>query len=134
MFLKLRNNHRKTSASESLFNKVTGLKACVFIKKDTPTQMFSYEYWKMVTDIRYLMVIFCYSKIRPHSRRNFTTERLKFLVKICFFLKQDFNSPSKIFLLFNHFVFTKICKALKLQRETSGSNSTILISNFSKYI
>ena len=29
---------------ESLFNKFTGLKACIFIKKDTPTQVFSYEY------------------------------------------------------------------------------------------
>ena len=29
---------------ESLFNKVTGLKAYIFIKKDTPTQIFSYEY------------------------------------------------------------------------------------------
>ena len=29
---------------ESLFNKATGLKACISIKKDTPTQVFSYEY------------------------------------------------------------------------------------------
>ena len=32
---------------ESLFNKVTGLKACIFFKKDTPTQVFSYEYCKI---------------------------------------------------------------------------------------
>ena len=30
--------------SESLFNKVGGLKACIFIKKENPTQVFSYEY------------------------------------------------------------------------------------------
>ena len=29
---------------ESLFNKVAGLKACNFIKKDTSTQLFSCEY------------------------------------------------------------------------------------------
>ena len=29
---------------ESLFNKVTGLLACNFVKKNTPTKMFSYEY------------------------------------------------------------------------------------------
>ena len=29
---------------ESLFNKVAGLKACIFIKKETPTQVFSYEH------------------------------------------------------------------------------------------
>ena len=32
---------------ESLFNKVTGLMACNFIKKETPTQVFSCEYHKM---------------------------------------------------------------------------------------
>ena len=31
---------------ESLFNKVAGLKACIFIKKETPTQVFSWEYCK----------------------------------------------------------------------------------------
>ena len=61
-----------------------------------------------------MTVIFCYFKIR-----NFTIDLPKFLVKRCFFLNQDFNSPSKIVLLFNHFAFTKICKELKLQRETS---------------
>ena len=32
---------------ESLFNKVTGLIACNFIKKETPTQVFPCEYHKM---------------------------------------------------------------------------------------
>ena len=32
---------------ESLFNKVTGLMACNFIKEETTTQMFSCEYYKM---------------------------------------------------------------------------------------
>ena len=29
------------------FNKIAGLKACIFIKKDTPTQVFSCEYCKI---------------------------------------------------------------------------------------
>ena len=87
-----------------------------------------------ILNIRYLKAIFCYCKIRPCSRIDFTIDRSKFLVKRCFFLNQDFSSPSKIFLLFNHFAFAKICKELKLQRETSGSNWTILVSNFSKNI
>ena len=33
---------------ESPFNKVTGLMACNFIKKETPTQVFSCEYHKML--------------------------------------------------------------------------------------
>ena len=152
MFLKLRNNHRKISVSESLFNKVTGLKACIFIKKDTPTQVFSYEYCKIFKNSFFMEHLFItlfqnlmwwrildiwwlyFAIVKLGHVAEGTSDRSKFLVKICFFLNQDFNSPSKIFLLFNHFAFTKICKALKLQRETSGSNSTILISNFSKYI
>ena len=39
--------HKKISVLESLFNKVTGLMACNFIKKETPTQVFSCEYHKM---------------------------------------------------------------------------------------
>ena len=35
---------KKTSMFESLFNKAAGRKVCVFIKKDTPTQVFSCEY------------------------------------------------------------------------------------------
>ena len=38
---------KKISVLESLFNKVTGLMACNFIKKETPTQVFSCEYHKM---------------------------------------------------------------------------------------
>ena len=39
--------HKKTPVLESLFNNVTGLMACNFIKKETPTQVFSCEYHKM---------------------------------------------------------------------------------------
>ena len=39
---------KKMSMLESLFNKVTGLMACNFIKKETPTQVFSCEYHKMI--------------------------------------------------------------------------------------
>ena len=41
---KFRNIHRKTPLSESLSNKVSGLKACIFIQKETPTQVFFCEY------------------------------------------------------------------------------------------
>ena len=51
----------------------------------------------VMTDIRYLKVIFDCCKIRPHNRENFTVDRSEFLVKRCFFLNQDFNSPLRIF-------------------------------------
>ena len=35
--------HRKTPVLESHFNKVSGLKACDFFKKETPTQAFFFE-------------------------------------------------------------------------------------------
>ena len=38
---------KKISVLESLFNKVTGLMPCNFIKKETPTQVLSCEYHKM---------------------------------------------------------------------------------------
>ena len=136
------NNHRKTPVLKSLFHKVTGLKAWIFVKKDNPTQVFSCgtsvhytspKFYVMM-DIRYLKVVFCYCKIRPRSRNNFTIDQSKFLVKRCFFLNQDFNFPSKFFSLFNHFAFTKTWKEVKLQRETSCPNWKTLVSNFSKYI
>ena len=46
---KFLNIHRKTTVLESLFNRVAGLKACNFIKRDsnTATQVFSWEYCKI---------------------------------------------------------------------------------------
>ena len=38
---------KKMSVLKSLFNKVTGLMACNFIKKETPRQVFSCEHHKM---------------------------------------------------------------------------------------
>ena len=48
---KFPNIHKKISVLETIFNKVTGLKACNFIKKETPTQVFSCEYHKMFENI-----------------------------------------------------------------------------------
>ena len=39
---------KKIAVLESLFNRVTGLMACNFIKKEIPTQVFSCEYHKML--------------------------------------------------------------------------------------
>ena len=39
--------HKKISVLESLFNKVTGLVSCNFIKKETPAQVFSSKYHEM---------------------------------------------------------------------------------------
>ena len=46
-YYKFPNIQKKTSVLKSLFNKVTGLMACNFIKKETPTQVFSCAYHKM---------------------------------------------------------------------------------------
>ena len=40
VFLKFCNIHRKAPVLESLFNKVEGLRACNFIKKDSNTGVF----------------------------------------------------------------------------------------------
>ena len=48
---------------ESLFDKVSGLKAFVFIRKETPTQAFFCEYYKIIKnnffiEHRLLIIIF----------------------------------------------------------------------------
>ena len=132
---------------EFLFNKVTGLKACILIKERplwtlqsfyeqlfyrTPVSYTFSKFYVMI-DTRYSRVLFYYCKIRPRNRKNFMIDESKFLVKRWFILNLDFNSPSRFLLLFNHLAFKEICKNSKLQRETSGSNWTILVSNFSNY-
>ena len=132
----------------SLFNQVTGLKACIFIKKESPTKVFSCEYCKIflwnisslyfseiyvMVDIRYFKVLFYSCQIRPRNRKNFTIDRWK-LWRDVFFSTKVWVPLQGYFLPFNHFVFTEIWKELKLQRKTSSSNWTILVSNFSKYI
>ena len=101
---KFRNVHRKTPVLETLFIKVTGLTACILIKKETPTQVFSCEYCKIfknsffvehlliilfrnfvMIDIRYFRIIFYYFKIRPRNRKNFTIDQPKCLVNRWFF-------------------------------------------------
>ena len=49
---------------ESLFNKVTGLKACNFIEKETQHGFFSYEYRKIFTD-------FCGTPLVADSENEF---------------------------------------------------------------
>ena len=46
-YYKFPDIHQKIFVLESLFNKVAGLMASNFIKKGTPTQVFSCEYHKM---------------------------------------------------------------------------------------
>ena len=53
MFFKivvLRNFHKKTPVLESLFNKVGGLQ---LYEKETPTQVFSWEYCKIFKNISF---------------------------------------------------------------------------------
>ena len=47
VFLKISQYSQKTPVFESLFNKAAGLKACNFIKKEIPSQVFSCEYWEI---------------------------------------------------------------------------------------
>ena len=86
---------------ESLFNKVTGLKAGIFIKNEiqhscfpmniarflktasfcNTCSLYTFSKFFAMMNIRCLKVIFYYCKIRPRGRKNFMTDRSKFLVK-----------------------------------------------------
>ena len=59
--LKVCNIHRKTPVLEPLFSKVASLEAYELIKKETPTQMFSYEYCQLFKKIL----------LKEHHRRLF---------------------------------------------------------------
>ena len=49
MLLKIAvQENKKTPVLESPFNKVAGLKVCIFVKEETPTQLFSYEYCEIL--------------------------------------------------------------------------------------
>ena len=115
---------------ESFLNKATGPKTCILIKKETLTQVFSCENCTIFKNnffMKHSLIIFFRNfyvmiDIRPRSRKNFTIDRSKFLMKTCFFSTKILILLHGLSLLFNHFVFTEICEELKLQRETSGSN------------
>ena len=47
VFLKISQCSQKTPVFESLFNKAGALKACIFIKKEIPTQLSSCEYYEI---------------------------------------------------------------------------------------
>ena len=71
------NIHRETPVLESLFNKVAGLKTCNLIKKETPTQAFSFEHW----------AIFKYKNFEEHLQTTASnsaqhSSAIRLLVKI----------------------------------------------------
>ena len=60
VFLKVLQYSRETSVLESVFNKIANLKACIFIKKETPTQVFSCKYCEIFENsffIEHLFII-----------------------------------------------------------------------------
>ena len=86
------NNFAKITGKHlcwSLFCKVAGCRPAFSLKKTFP------KFYVMI-DIIYFKVIFYYGRIRSRSRKNFTIDRSKRLVNRCFFLNQDFKSPSRM--------------------------------------
>ena len=94
IFLKFCNIHRKKLVVKPLFNKVSGLKACIFIWIETATQVLFSEYCEQLFYRRpvhytfpkflfdwYFRVMFYYCKIRPRNRKNFAIDRSKFVFR-----------------------------------------------------
>ena len=67
---KFLNIHKKRSVLESLFNKVTGLMACSFIKKETPAQVFSCEYKVFENGWRISKSSFTWNKFYDSTNMN----------------------------------------------------------------
>ena len=94
---------------ESPSNNVARLKACTFIQKEAPSQLFSCEYWEIFRKsfftehlpvhfpefyvrigIRYSRVAFYYCKIKPRNRKNLAVDRSKFPMKRLVFSQLSF--------------------------------------------
>ena len=58
VLLKISQCSQKTPVFESLFNKAGALKACIFIKKEIPTQVFTCEYCQIFEN-SFLWNTFC---------------------------------------------------------------------------
>ena len=134
---KFRNIRRKEPGLKPRFDKVSGLKACVFIWKETPTLVFFSEYCKifknsvfiedlfilpfqnfyLMIDNWYFRVIFYYCKVRPHNRKNSAIDQSKLVFH---YLIVSFSQI---------FVSTSNCK-----EKLVALNWKKLVSNFRKYI
>ena len=134
---KFLNIHRKKPVLKPLFDKVSWLKACIFIWKETSTQVFFCEYCEifknsifiedlfsktfqnfyLMIDNWYFRVIFYYCKIRLRNRKKLAIDRSKFVFRYL------------IISLLQTFVSSWNCK-----EKLVALNWTNLVSNFSKYI
>ena len=85
---KLPDVYKEISVLESLFNKITGLMACNFVKKESPTHVFSCEYHK----IAFFM---------EHLRRLLLKMVEEFL---------RISNPTWVRFVEKNFYMTKICK------------------------
>ena len=126
----------------------------VFLLKETPTQVFFYEYCKIFKDsffMEHLFIILSRNSmwwwILDVWRLYFTTVKLghvaeitswkidqNFLERAVFFSTKISILLQRLFCYFIISILQRFVKELKLQRETSGSYWTILVSNLSKYI
>ena len=87
---------KKTPVLESLFNKVAGLKTCIFIKIETPIQVCSCEYCEIFRES-----FFCRT-----SHVHYTFQ--KFFVILEFFERVRVqNTKLRFFIFFRHYSFSQ---------------------------
>ena len=72
---------------ESLFNKVAGLKSCIFIKKETPTQLFSCEYCEIFKNSFFYRTLVHYTFPKFYAMIQLLGHKIKSLdIKLTFFI------------------------------------------------
>ena len=89
VFLKISQCSQKTHVFESLFNKAGTLKACIFIKKEIPTQVFSCEYCKIfknsfLVEHFLFIILLCYDRIFWTSLGTKLTCFIFLVLLLCF--------------------------------------------------
>ena len=79
--IKLKDWRLAFSSKKTLQHRCFPMNIARFLKKAFLWNTYSLYFPKfyVMMDIRYLKVIFCYCKIRPHSRENFTIDDQNFL-------------------------------------------------------
>ena len=97
---------------------------------------YTFQKFYVVIDMLYLNCYILLLQKLGHAAEKLQNWSIKISCEEMFSFSTKISILLQIFfaIFCDFFAFTKICKELKLQKETSGSNWTNLVSNFSKYI
>ena len=124
MFLKISQCFQKTLVFGSFFNNAAGLKACIFIKKEIPTQVFSWELCEIFKN-SFLVQHFLFIILICDDRLLWTSLGTKLTCFIVLVLLIRIGNPY----LFRTCFYTKVFSKRNFSTHDNVSPTTILIES-----